>query len=222
MSEISTGECALCKGTFSKASMTRHIQACRIERAEAPPLDPPRLPARKAFHLVVEGDYSKDYWMHLEAPAHATLSDLDRFLRDIWLECCGHLSAFTIQGTTYVAGGSEEGVLDAESTDVSLARVLKKGTKFHYEYDFGSTTRLVLKVASNVEVKPGPKSIRLLARNAPPTILCNSCGKPATHVCCECSGGWLCGDCAHGHECGEDMLLPVVNSPRVGVCGYSG
>ena len=24
------------------------------------------------------------------------------------------------------------------------------------------------------------------------------------------------------HECGAEVLLPVVNSPRVGVCGYSG
>jgi hypothetical protein len=34
--------------------------------------------------------------------------------------------------------------------------------------------------------------------------------------------GWLCDECAVGHECGEEMLLPVVNSPRVGVCGYVG
>ena len=34
--------------------------------------------------------------------------------------------------------------------------------------------------------------------------------------------GWLCQSCADEHECGEDMLLPVVNSPRTGVCGYAG
>jgi hypothetical protein len=32
----------------------------------------------------------------------------------------------------------------------------------------------------------------------------------------------LCQACAEDHECGEDMQLPVVNSPRVGVCGYAG
>jgi hypothetical protein len=30
------------------------------------------------------------------------------------------------------------------------------------------------------------------------------------------------GTCAGGHECGEEMLLPVVNSPRVAMCGYTG
>ncbi len=34
--------------------------------------------------------------------------------------------------------------------------------------------------------------------------------------------GWLCDSCAEDHKCGEDMLLPVVNSPRTGVCGYTG
>jgi len=34
-------------------------------------------------------------------PARATLTDLDGFLRDIWLECCGHLSAFDIGTVRY-------------------------------------------------------------------------------------------------------------------------
>ncbi len=33
--------------------------------------------------------------------AGATLADLDDFLRGIWLECCGHLSSFDIEGVTY-------------------------------------------------------------------------------------------------------------------------
>lgn len=65
----------------------------------------------------------------------------------------------------------------------------------------------------------------MLARNHPHEIECSYCGKPATHVCRECiydDGGWLCDDCTEKHECGEEMLLPVVNSPRVGVCAYTG
>ena len=43
--------------------------------------------------------------------------------------------------------------------------------------------------------------------------------------CAQCiyeGGGWLCEACAKSHECGEEMLLPVVNSPRVGTWGYTG
>jgi hypothetical protein len=32
----------------------------------------------------------------------------------------------------------------------------------------------------------------------------------------------LCDDCAADHEHDEEMFLPVVNSPRIGMCGYSG
>jgi hypothetical protein len=28
--------------------------------------------------------------------------------------------------------------------------------------------------------------------------------------------------CVKDHECGEEMLLPMANSPRAGVCGYTG
>ena len=47
----------------------------------------------------------------------------------------------------------------------------------------------------------------------------------ATNVCVQCiyeDAEWLCNDCSEEHECGEDMMLPIVNSPRVGVCGYCG
>ena len=68
------------------------------------------------------------------------------------------------------------------------------------------------------------KKIELLARNNMPDFRCK-CGKPATDVCTEClweGNGFLCEKCAKSHECGEDMLLPVVNSPRMGMCGYTG
>lgn len=34
--------------------------------------------------------------------------------------------------------------------------------------------------------------------------------------------GYYCKECAPKHECGEQMMLPVLNSPRTGVCGYDG
>jgi hypothetical protein len=72
---------------------------------------------------------------------------------------------------------------------------------------------------------PG-KEIRVLARNEPPPIPCDECGdEVATQICMECSWsgkGWLCEQCSQTHSCDEEMFLPVVNSPRVGVCAYSG
>jgi hypothetical protein len=161
--------------------------------------------------------------MHLEVPATATLRDLDLFLRETWLECCGHLSAFTIDGRSYSADPDPyEGDRKMNAT---VGRVLSAGTRFLHEYDFGSTTELLLTVIGPRENGTGDGTIRILARNLPPEIPCRECGQPAEHVCTECmwsTTGWLCDSCAKEHPCGTDMLLPVVNSPRVGVCGYTG
>jgi hypothetical protein len=217
----SQGECSLCGGTFGKAAMTRHLASCR-QRAAAHPAGKRRPRRAQLLHLVAEGDYLPQYWLHLEVPARATLEELDDFLRKIWLECCGHLSAFNIRGETYISHPIEE---YDRGLEVAIGEVLSPGDKLSYEYDFGTTTELKLKVVSEREGEIEGGRIRLLARNHPPAIKCQSCGEPATQVCSQCiwdSQGWLCDECIDEHECGEEMLLPVVNSPRVGMCGYTG
>jgi hypothetical protein len=217
---ISNGKCNLCGGVFGKAAMTSHLKSCRkkVDGSESP-----RKAARRTtFHVVVEGRYASEYWMHLEVPAEATLETLDQFLRDTWLECCGHLSEFTIEGRRYSVEPMD---CDDGFLDVKLKDVLAPGMKFEHVYDFGSTTHLRLKVVSEEENPLKRDEIRVLARNEAPVIPCDECGKPATQVCTQCmySGeGWLCEECAARHDCGEPMFLPVVNSPRVGVCGYAG
>ncbi len=217
----SKGKCNLCGGVFDKSAMTRHLAACRQKNDGA--ASGKRAGPATAFHLLVEGRYLPQYWMHLEVPARASLELLDGFLRDVWLECCGHMSAFRIEGITYSAPPMDE--FEDEDMDVPLSEVIRGGLKFHHEYDFGSTTHLVLKVVSEEETTLKGKAVRVLARNEPPAISCSECGRPAEQVCGQClyeGKGWLCKACAREHACGAEMLLPVVNSPRVGVCGYTG
>ena len=235
--QISTGKCGFCNATFTKAEMTKHLKSCKQrDTVSGKPSEKRKQTSRdkKIFHIVVEGSYLPEYWMHLDVAANATLKNLDDFLREIWVECCGHLSAFTIDNVQYER---DTGGVDAmwpmifgrgtptRSMKANLGSVLRPGLKFHYEYDFGTTTDLTLKVLSEREGKIKDRSIQILARNDQPPITCEVCGKPATRVCSQCvdSGqGWLCGKCARKHECGDEMLLPVVNSPRVGMCGYTG
>ncbi len=74
-------------------------------------------------------------------------------------------------------------------------------------------------------VKDEEDPIEILARNNPPVIACIVCGKPATKV----EAGYDFGVEEHAY-CDEharkakdaEMMLPIVNSPRVGVCGYTG
>ncbi len=107
-----------------------------------------------------------------------------------------------------------------------LEQLLQPGMLFSYEYDFGTTTELNLKVLAVREQTIKRGTIELLARNNAPEVTCQRCGgPPASQICtqCDCWGkGWLCDVCAEEQDCGAEMCLPVVNSPRAGVCGYCG
>jgi len=63
--------------------------------------------------------------------------------------------------------------------------------------------------------------VQLLAQNIAPTFTCIVCGKPATMVAIGYYGESIadsvyCAECG-GKRVGEDRMLPIINSPRVGV-----
>jgi hypothetical protein len=156
--------------------------------------------------------------------ATTTLAQLDGFLRDIWLECCGHLSQFSIDGVDYSQDDDSVWGPKPKSMKTALNKVLRVGDSFDYEYDFGSTTELagvVLAERQGVSAEP----IAILARNNPPEAECSVCKKKA-EVVCPCCEQCFCESCfgkdAHFDECDEWEPLPLVNSPRAGVCGYTG
>jgi hypothetical protein len=202
--------------------MARHLAKCLPEHAGTQ-AHTGSGKAQRLFHLVVEGGPA--YWLHVEMPASATLADLDDFLRKIWLECCGHLSAFRIEGTSY-SGHPDNSWGEERSMNVPLSKVLRSGLKFSYEYDFGSTTHLALRVGGERQgAWPTGENVRLLARNEPPEVRCGQCGALATRINTQeawAPSGWLCDACAAQLDEDEAYFLPVVNSPRTGVCGYTG
>ncbi|HDQ06361.1 MAG TPA: hypothetical protein ENN36_06550 [Candidatus Bathyarchaeota archaeon] len=222
----STGKCCFCGGTFSKRTMGRHLNSCKQRKHLMEKMANGKT---RILHLAVQGRYEPGYWMHLEVVADAKLKALDSFLRDVWLECCGHLSAFTIDDVRYNSDLDKDALFYSsfkeKSMNYKIGSVLRADMKFIHEYDFGTTTELALRVVSERTGKPVSKPIHIMARNDPPKIACMVCGKDATQVCAQCiwdGKGWLCDKCASDHECGEEMFLPVVNSPRVGMCGYEG
>src|SRR5207302_6694057 len=94
------GICKFCRGQFEKAKMTQHLKNCkeraRIEAETAKSPKGKKFERTKLFHIVLEGKYNPQYWMHIEMPAEAQLIHLDDFIRAAWVECCDHLSAFQI------------------------------------------------------------------------------------------------------------------------------
>jgi hypothetical protein len=166
-------------------------------------------------------------------PSDAPLEDLDYYLRAIWLECCGHLGAFHIGSTMYtqkVPGWSGMGPGREATMNVKIGRLFDKGLEIPYEYDFGSTSHLTIRVVDRREGKAlSRRPVMLMARNNSPEIACIHCGAPATMFCVEClyereGESTICDQHLSEHEdhldYGEPM--PLFNSPRTGMCGYDG
>jgi hypothetical protein len=170
----SKGTCSFCAGIYAKSAISRHLQACQARKEENDAQTEKgsgKGRARTIFHLKVEGLYQPIYWLHIEIPAKATLEDLDRFLRAVWLECCGHLSSFEIAGESFISEKIEPG---DRSMSAALEKVMAPGMKFEYIYDFGTSTELLLTVISARKGFAQDKdAVRIMARNEPPEINCD-------------------------------------------------
>lgn len=213
------GACAFCGREMSKGGLTRHLKTCPQRQAAIAAVDAGAGDPQSLYHLRVQDAWGGDFWLHLEMQGRATLKDLDHYLRAIWLECCGHLSQFSIGGW---AG-------DEISMSRRIAQVFAPGVELEHIYDFGTSSHTMVKAVDVRRGKPLSKHpIFLMARNDMPEVECMECGKPATWLCMECiyeddEPGWLCDEHAEDHPHDDyGGLTPVVNSPRLGMCGYSG
>jgi hypothetical protein len=113
------GICKFCRGEFEKAKISQHLKHCKERtRMEAETAKSPKgkkFVRTKLFHIVLEGKYDPQYWMHIEMPVEAQLMLLDDFIRSAWVECCDHLSAFQIGEFSY---GSEPPSFDFSSIKI--------------------------------------------------------------------------------------------------------
>ncbi len=99
---ISKGTCEFCKAEFAKNKMTQHLKSCKQRLADiAAQEGKSRKTKTRLFHILAEGQYNPQYWLHFEVPASASLWSLDQFLKDMWIDDLDHLSGFTINGTNY-------------------------------------------------------------------------------------------------------------------------
>ncbi len=189
--------------------MHRHLDAC-VPAVEGGTL-----------HLVVDAGA---HWLHLAGAPDLRLEELDAFLRAFWLECCDHLSSFEIGGRVFCAGAKRVARFGAASTRARVADALIQGEVCRYTYDLGTPTELLVKRRRFAPSLPAGARLAVLARNLPLSIPCAECHEPATELCSLCQVA-LCEDCAKEHvdERGcEEGLLPLLDSPRVGVCAYVG
>ncbi len=204
MASSNTGICFLCNEELNHRSITKHVKKCLGNDAS-------HQPSEKECIFLIKVYCGKEFWLYIEINGSAKLEDLDYYLRGVWLECCDHMSQFKINRQLYSYDGGMNKI---------IYRTLKLDIEF--DYDFGSTTWVEGKVISS---RPGQlkNKIRLVARNhLPADIVCDIYQNKPDFICTECNK-LICETCQEDHDgCTEDFMLPVVNSPRMGVCGYCG
>jgi hypothetical protein len=204
---------------MAKDGITKHLSACPQRRTIIEHAEQKKARSETLYHLRVQDAWRNEFWLDLEMRGSSTLGDLDVYLRGIWLECCGHLSRFSVGGWQ----GKE--MPKKRRAD----EVFQQGIELTHIYDFGTSSVTLIKVAGTREGKPTtPRPIALMARNLMPEATCTECGQPAAWLCVECLieedvWGTLCDEHVQSHphdNYGEPIRL--VNSPRLGMCGYVG
>lgn len=235
MAEQTKGFCKYCGKSYARTGMLRHLSACKERKAAN---DSEKGEKKTGyFELLIYDKYCRDYWLIVEMPETAALKDLDRFIRDIWVECCGHLSVFTVGEETYASTPCKDSFwgIRESSMNYKLKDIFSVGMLIKYEYDYGSTTELVIKAQDYRTGTWKKEDVTILSRNNPPLILCSKCGKnPAQWINPEelydGEEGFWCEECLASMQDEdesefddyEEFYLPVCNSPRMGVCGYEG
>ena len=202
----SEGRCHVCGGTLRADDVRSHAETCFMEavRSRYTVRDVKERYARSQPLMIWVRSEEFRHWMMLIVQPTTSLRQLDRFLRDLWLECCGHMSHFAIGGTQYsacVPGPGDPLMFDtdlAEPDDQHMVHTVEEtvamGQKFRHEFDYGDTTCLDLECVATLPVPYGyvqefinppeaadgycDDSITIMARNLPPER-CFTCGAAA-------------------------------------------
>src|SRR5579872_1574038 len=122
------GKCTQCRETYTSAKAKSHLIECIASSLTFSQL------TTGGFLIRISGaEQLKLYWMFIALSKDASLGQLDRFLRDNWLECCGHLSEFTIGGHRYMS--HTESGRPSQTMKNTIGQLLHPGLKFGYVYD---------------------------------------------------------------------------------------
>jgi len=204
-------KCYYCNKELTEKNIKKHMKNCSEMKKSIDEKKINDKKQRNQFILAIKSKYVNDeYCIYLSIAGTLGLVHIDQFLRDIWVECCGHLSSFKIKGKSY-----QDNQMNTQLNDI-----LDIDEKFEYEYDFGSTTHLMLEVVDIIQVPSSFSQVEIIARNNEIRHECEICGTEAKHFDYE-KDRWECENCV---DKDDDMIIEFnyCNSPRDGVCGYEG
>ena len=150
----SPGWCHLCRNIIRANDAKAHVETCIMDTVQS-----------KYIAQAVEERYARScpimigvrseqlrHWMMLVVQPTTSLRQLDRFLRNRWLECCGHMSHFEISDVQYSAclpGPGDPPMFDTDLVEpdelhmvYTVEETITAGLQFHHEFDYGDTTCL--------------------------------------------------------------------------------
>ncbi|MDZ4759109.1 MAG: hypothetical protein SGJ10_13365 [Bacteroidota bacterium] len=207
---ISEGKCLFCEAVFPQKEIGKHLAKHLAEMQKADV----KKSVASYCHIQIE---IGEMFLQILAKSDTEMEEIGVFLRNIWLEFCGHMSGFDHKD------------FEIEMEDL-VETVFENRTKLSYDYDYGTTTSVFLKGLKKYSLF-FKESIILLSRNEPLNLMCATCNKePAVFLCSTCywkQYAFYCKKCSTKHkkvcdDFADYSKMPVVNSPRMGQCGYEG
>ena len=163
---------------------------------------------------------NKNYQMFAVFGKKCKFSHIDKFLKNEWCECCGHMS------TLEVLKNKD----DRETHSIKLSTLISKYentnintneniNQFIYNYDMGSTTTVYFKILKKFSGDNNNSNVELLYRNEPFKIKCADFKKCKGVSVCIYEGDTFCLECKNNLDESE-YILNLLNSPLTGICGY--
>lgn len=224
------GTCKICNKKIMDGNYAEHLHECVDTERD-------NVNDNNFYLLHIQDADIEGYWMFVGCVCSTTLEELDVFLREKWVDCCGHMSEYTksksgkiigmkttmdqVYQQTYPIVDSKKSTKSAKSTK---SNVMMEIEPIRYDYDFGSPTTLFITILQKYEKCIFDDKIFLLMENDPILFKCKKCRKRSTQICDSCIIK-LCVNCSKKHECPESdeaIIYDLYNSPRIGVCGYFG
>jgi len=200
--------CQFCDNKFGHKQIILHYKDCIKENFKNE--------SGTLLFMFGNGINGHVYYMYCLADESCKMSDVDKFLKNCWCECCGHLSDFHTFPYGKKIGKSK-----------LICDFIEKECMIQYTYDYGSSTEIIIDpvdvlVNDTTGVKNTRKTklhnpIKVILQNPKPLIKCTNkkCQKEATYYCYDNA---TC--CAHIPAEDRDVRVPICNSPRSGVCCY--
>ncbi|WP_297632333.1 SEC-C metal-binding domain-containing protein [uncultured Clostridium sp.] len=156
------GKCYFCGKDVTNRTAKRHAKTCSVFQEKNEEGIKLSKSLKERFIIKINDKETKKFTLYIVMDSYLKLRELDNFIRDIWVECCNHLSLFKINGERYF---SNTEINDGENQEYRLEEIFDIGDKFDYEYDFGTTTYLEGEIIDKIKSGDNAPQIEIIIRN---------------------------------------------------------